>query len=93
MNRGAHAELWAGPEDGTTVWMPPGELPDRVGVHRTADGKAVTIRGGILDRMVTPGHIAVYRRCPDVRPDLVLPSGQTVPVYVWQPATAGHCPA
>lgn len=61
MNRGPMAELWGGPEDGAQVWMPPGELPRLVGVHRTADGALVPIRGrGVLDTE-TP-HVCVYER-------------------------------
>lgn len=57
--RGADARLWGGPEDGATVWMPPGDLPARVGVLRTGTGLLVPIRGrGQL--ATAPEAVAVY---------------------------------
>jgi hypothetical protein len=60
MDRGRQAELWGGPEDGARVWMPPGELPRLVGVHRTADGALVPIRGRQLN--LERAHVCVYER-------------------------------
>lgn len=55
-----HARLWGGPMDGATVFLGSGDLPDRVGMHRTADDRLVPIRGsGQLD-MLTAAHVEVY---------------------------------
>lgn len=48
VNRCRPVQLWGGPEDGATVMLPPGELPARIGVHRTAHGDLVPIRGRAL---------------------------------------------
>jgi hypothetical protein len=55
-----HAQLRGGPEDGATVWLPDGDLPARVGVHRLPDGALVPIRGRALTLEL--GHVAVYER-------------------------------
>lgn len=59
MNRGRQAQLWGGPEDGASLYVPPGDLPRRIGAHRTADGALVPIRGAALLHE-NPGHIQVY---------------------------------
>lgn len=51
-------ELWGGPFDGTQVWCPPGELPDVVGMHRTADGTVVPVRAA--SARLLP-HVVTYR--------------------------------
>lgn len=55
-------ELYGGALDGDRLWLPPGDLPDVIGVHRTADGAAVPIRSATL-RMLP--HVEAYRWCPD----------------------------
>ena len=65
MDRGRMVELWGGPEDGERVWVPPGDLPQLVGVHRTWAGVLVPIRGAVLQR--NSDHVAVYEH---VTPDL-----------------------
>lgn len=52
-------ELWGGPFDGERVWCPPGDLPDVLGAHRTADGAVVPIRS--TTARLLP-HVASYRR-------------------------------
>jgi hypothetical protein len=56
------AQLWGGPEDGASVWMAPGDLPARVGVHRLPDGGLVPIRGRALLLEDSPQypHLQVY---------------------------------
>lgn len=57
--RGRDARLWGGPEDGATVWMPPGDLPARVGVIRDGAGLLVPLRGA--GQLATPDpQVAVY---------------------------------
>jgi hypothetical protein len=59
IDRGRIAQLWGGPEDGETLWVPPGDLPRLVGVHRTYAGVLVPIRGrGVLERNLE--HVCVY---------------------------------
>lgn len=48
MIRGTVVSLWGGPEDGADLYMPPGELPERLGVHRTRRGELVGVRGHAL---------------------------------------------
>lgn len=60
MDRGRQVELWGGPEDGALVWMPPGDLPRLVGVHRTQDGALIPIRGRQLNLELA--HVLVYER-------------------------------
>lgn len=55
---GGHVQLWGGPEDGATLWVPVGELPRLVGVHRTEDGALVPIRGRSLNLELA--HVTVY---------------------------------
>lgn len=55
---GQQVELYGGPFDGGSVWCPPGELPDVVGVHRTADGALVPIRSATV-RLLP--HVESYR--------------------------------
>lgn len=55
---GTLVHLWGGPHDGDAVWVPPGELPDVIGVHRTTDGKVTPVRGVMLQ--VLP-DVAAYR--------------------------------
>jgi hypothetical protein len=55
---GQQLELWGGPFDGATLWCPPGELPDVVGMHRTADGALVPIRSATARLMP---HVESYR--------------------------------
>jgi len=90
--RGALVELWAGPEDGASVYVPPGELPPRLGIHRTQRGELVSIRGRAL--VLELPHLPVYQRCPHLRPDRVHSSGMPAPLYVYGPVadrwTAGH---
>lgn len=52
-------ELWGGPHDGERVWCPPGDLPDVIGVHRTADGAVVPVRSATA-RMLP--HVQTYRQ-------------------------------
>lgn len=52
-------ELWGGPFDGDRLWCPPGELPDVIGAHRTADGAVVPIRSAVA-RLLP--HVETYRR-------------------------------
>lgn len=63
---GRHALLWGGPEDGAAVWLPPGDPPARVGVHRTGDGALVPVRGRALLHEAAghpaAGHLQVYER-------------------------------
>jgi hypothetical protein len=60
---GRHAELWGGPMDGASVFMGDGELPARVGMHRTADGQLVPIRTRALVQLQhSPEHVQVYER-------------------------------
>lgn len=63
MNRGQHAQLWGGPEDGATLYVPPGELPALIGAHRTLDGALVPIRGRALH--VELEHVEVYERATE----------------------------
>ena len=59
MTGGRQAQLWGGREDGATVYLPPGELPRQIGVHRTADGQLVPIRArSVLYQELA--HVAVY---------------------------------
>jgi hypothetical protein len=58
-DRGRMALLWGGPEDGGTVYVPPGDLPRLLGQHRDGRGQVVTIRGaGVLEN--APDSVAVY---------------------------------
>jgi hypothetical protein len=58
------AQLWAGPMDGQAVFLGDGELPARVGMHRTADGALVPIRSRALlaGLPLAAGQVAVYER-------------------------------
>jgi hypothetical protein len=58
MNRARYAQLWGGPEDGARLWMPPGDLPARVGTHRNQRGELVPIRGRAL--LLELEHLPVY---------------------------------
>jgi hypothetical protein len=60
VNAGRHVQLWGGPEDGATVWMDGGQLPPRVGAHRTAAGHLVPIRTRALLVCPDAGSVAVY---------------------------------
>jgi hypothetical protein len=54
-------QLWGGPMDGERVFLGDGDLPARVGMHRTADGALVPIRS----RAMADGqhqHVDVYER-------------------------------
>lgn len=97
MNRGQHVLLWGGPEDGAQLWVPPGELPQLVGAHRTLDGALVPIRGRALHAELE--HVAVYehltlelltawRSVAGVRGRLLDPGGhlhlEDVPLYVYR---------
>lgn len=87
-----HATLWGGPEDGASVLLPPGELPARIGVHRTADGLLVPIRGRALVLEVPGlpvyerGSRALLRQRAKVM-GLACYAGPdpAVPVYLWAP--------
>jgi hypothetical protein len=59
-----YAHLWAGPMDGEDVWLGDGDLPSRVGMHRTADGALVPIRSRalMLDLPLIADHVTVYER-------------------------------
>ncbi len=59
-----YAALWGGPEDGETVWLGDGDLPPRVGVHRTAAGQLVPIRSRALylGLPLIADHVTVYER-------------------------------
>jgi hypothetical protein len=60
-----YVQLWGGPMDGEHVWMPRGELPARIGMHRTARDELVVIRGrAILNMPLTPAHLDVYEHAP-----------------------------
>jgi hypothetical protein len=74
-------ELYGGPEDGALLWLPPGELPHKLGVHRITSGDLVPIRGRAL--VLELPALPVYQRAADVKPDRVLRDGHQVPVYVW----------
>lgn len=41
---GHHVTLWGGPHDGAALWLPPGELPDLIGVQRAPDGQLHPLR-------------------------------------------------
>lgn len=41
---GHRAHLWGGPEDGAELWLPPGAVPDVIGVTRTAAGRLALIQ-------------------------------------------------
>lgn len=96
LTAGRFAQLWGGPEDGGTVWLPPaGDLPARLGILRDARGQAVTLRGrAMLDQPATPAQVAVYEHLtlPLLRAWCELmgqdPAGYTVtdtpPVYLWR---------
>lgn len=93
---GRHVQLYGGPEDGATVYVPPGNLPERVGVARQPDGALVPIRSRqILADPAAAGHVQVYEHLtPAVfrgwchalgRDDHTwarLP--EDVPLYVWR---------
>jgi hypothetical protein len=89
MNRTRYAQLWGGPEDGARLWMPPGDLPARVGAHRTARGELVPIRGHAL--VMELEHLPVYERLtavlahhfPAADPAVLLEPD--APVYLWAP--------
>lgn len=51
-------ELWGGPDDGATVWVPPGELPPVIGVHVTDDGTVVPVRSATARLMA---DVRTYR--------------------------------
>jgi hypothetical protein len=59
---GRHVQLWGGPEDGAVVFMDGGDLPPRVGTHRTAAGHLVPIRSRALNLglPLVADHVAVY---------------------------------
>ncbi len=79
------AELWGGPEDGSEVWMPPGELPAMVGVHRTAwDHTLVVIRGRAVELAAAGAlpHVLVYELHTG-GPVLGLERPPDRPVYLW----------
>jgi len=80
---GMCVQLWGGPEDGATVYVPPGPAPLLVGVHRMADGALVPIRGRSLDRELA--HVQVYERAHPAWVRLLLPGwrrGYGRPLYV-----------
>lgn len=60
---GRHVQLWGGPMDGAAVFVGDGDLPARVGMHRTADDALVPIRGSAqLNMPVVAQHVQVYER-------------------------------
>lgn len=63
---GELVELWGGPHDGATLWCPPGELPDVIGAHLTADGAVIPVRSVRPLPHVVPyrlGETAAARAC------------------------------
>jgi hypothetical protein len=87
VNRARYAQLWGGPEDGARLWMPPGDLPARVGAHRTARGELVPIRGRAL--VLELDHLPVYERARaaqvTVLGTVVNLEDPEAPVYLWAP--------
>lgn len=63
-------ELWGGPHDGATVWLPPGPLPDLIGVQAADDGALLPVRSATV-RLLLAQHVDSYRRRDDS------------PRYVW----------
>lgn len=57
---GRHVQLWGGPMDGATVFVGDGELPARVGMHRTADDYLVPIRTRALQGPLEGDLAAMY---------------------------------
>ena len=60
---GHHVTLWGGPHDGAQLWLPPGELPELLGVQRGQDGQLYPLRSS-LARMLPA--VETYRLNPDL---------------------------
>jgi hypothetical protein len=45
---GQLVQLWAGPHDGGHLYLPPGPLPDVIGVHLTTTGTLYPVRSAVL---------------------------------------------
>lgn len=59
---GLRAELYGGPHDGEQVWMPSGDLPETIALHRAEDGTVVPLRGELA--RVLPS-VATYTLDPE----------------------------
>lgn len=89
-----YAVLWGGPEDGERVWLGTGDLPPRVGVHRTGDGALVPIRSRALlqGQPMVADHVTVYERATidvqrawlDLLPAALSWETADGAVYVWR---------
>lgn len=66
---GRRAELWGGPHDGDTLWVPSGGLPDGIAVERTPHGGVVPHRlaGGRVRDTATAAVYRLDRDAPGLR--------------------------
>jgi hypothetical protein len=87
------AVLFGGPEDGATVWVPPGSPPQLLGVHRMEDGALVPVRD---QRQLSAAReqVVVYQRAPELdRPCRCPDRRHAVPVYRWRNGRPGQVEA